>query len=93
MREKSPIVLFWSMALILASLATSVAAAEVTLEGGINGSLGDDVSSGVARAIDYVLSCQNDDGGFGNGIGKPSDQRETSEAAMALALAGGLDRA
>jgi len=93
LREKSPIVLFWSMALILASLATSVAAAEVTLEGGINGSLGDDVSSSVARAIDYVLSCQNDDGGFGNGIGKPSDQRETSEAAMALALAGGLDRA
>lgn len=91
LRDKGSIALLWSVALILASLAAPVAGE--TSEKAIYGALGDDASSGVARAVEYVLSCQNPDGGFGNGIGKPSDQRETSETAMALALTGDLDSA
>ena len=51
------------------------------------------VPPGVAKAIEYVLSCQNADGGFGNGVGVASSHRDTSEAVMALVLTGDLDRA
>ena len=78
MSDEGSIALLWSVALILASLAAPVAGE--TSEKAIYGALGDDASSGVARAVEYVLSCQNDDGGFGNGVGKPSDQRESPRA-------------
>ncbi|MFB3765199.1 MAG: prenyltransferase/squalene oxidase repeat-containing protein, partial [Methanotrichaceae archaeon] len=53
----------------------------------------DGASSGVARAIEYVLSCQNPDGGFATAPGGASDYTLTADAAVALAQTGDLGRA
>jgi len=47
----------------------------------------------IDRAVEYILSCQNADGGFGNGVGKNSNQVPTTEAVNGLACTGDLDRA
>lgn len=91
MINKGSIELLWGVALIFATLAAP--AAGVTPEGGINGALGDDASSGVALAVDYILSCQNDDGGFADVPGGESNYIPTAQAAVALAQTGDLDRA
>ena len=92
MNNKSFMIL-WSVVLILA--ASMVPIPGVASDGSISENADSNVLSlpGVAAAVEYILSCQNGDGGFGNGIGVASGQRETCEAVMALVLTGDIDRA
>lgn len=46
------------------------------------------VEEAVASSVDYLLSCQNDDGGFGARPESESDIKDTSLAVIALASAG-----
>jgi prenyltransferase beta subunit len=48
---------------------------------------------GVAQAVEYLLSCQNPDGGFANTPGGESNYAPTAQAAISLAQTGDLDRA
>ncbi len=42
----------------------------------------------IARAVDFLLSVQNEDGGFPNGFAPESDLSATADAVLALAAAG-----
>ncbi len=42
----------------------------------------------IARAVDFLLSVQNEDGGFPNGFAPESDLSTTADATLALAAAG-----
>ena len=52
-----------------------------------------DVSDAIESAVAYILSCQNNDGGFGHSPGEPSVNKYTAQAALALARTGDIGRA
>jgi hypothetical protein len=77
--------LIWLGLILLLSTASNVAAQDFPLAR-------DD--SVIRDAVDYLLSCQNDDGGFDNEAdSSTSSLLPTANAAMALALTGDLNRA
>jgi len=77
--------LIWLGLILLISVVSNVAAQDFPLAR-------DD--SAIRSGVDYLLSCQNEDGGFDNEPGSStSSVVPTANAAMALALTGDLNRA
>ncbi|MBN2224667.1 MAG: hypothetical protein JW765_08345, partial [Deltaproteobacteria bacterium] len=77
--------IWWICLILLLSTASNVAAQDFPLAR-------DDPA--IRDAVDYLLTCQNDDGGFGNEPDADSSSTvPTANAAGALALTGDLGRA